>query len=526
MTLFSIVAKSMKQRRLACVLTVVSVALSVGLAVGILVVHREVEKGFYNPKVGWDVIVGPGNVSELELVLSAVLNVQSTTAKMPYSLYEELCKDERIDFAAPFCTGDSFQGFRVVATEAVFFEKWEYDPGYLSFTHEGVETYVPGEKLKLAEGRWFGDAPGEAVVGAFAAQKTRLKKQGVEFTMSHGLSVDEEIAANVEHGEHPFKVVGILEPTGSSVDKVIYVSLASWFSLAGHAEGAKEAAALRRERDGGEGEDHGDGHGKSEDGDHGDEHEHDEQNEQAEEETHDVERGEGHEHSGEGSQGDEHDHEEGEAHEEEHAKGHEESYNDHDEHAHGVPSKDLWELTSIGVRFKGTSPTAPQEFVWELRNTSKTAQAVFPLQRLRMFFQSTLSHVLYSYMAIAAMVVAITAVGIMVWIYNSMNERRRDIAIMRSLGASRSMIVRTILLESAALLAMGAIVGLPLGHAGVLLAADFIQARSGAIFDAWTVSRIEVLVVVGTTLLGIVVGIVPAVKAYNTDVVENLKPLA
>ena len=496
MTLFSIVAKSMKQRQLACVLTVVSVALSVGLAVGILVVHREVEKGFYNPKVGWDVIVGPGNVSELELVLSAVLNVQSTTAKVPYGLYKELCKDERIDFAAPFCTGDSYQGFRVVATEPVFFEKWEYEPGYPSVTHEGVETYVPGEKLKLAEGRWFGDAPGEALVGAFAAQKTRLKKVGGEFTISHGLNVDEEIAANVEHGEHPFKVVGILEPTGSSVDKVIYVSLASWFGISDHAEGARETAILRTERSG------------DDIGRHGDE--------SQEAAPHDDVQGEHHER----------DHGEDEAHGEEHADEREHGQDDDDDHEHGVPSKDLWELTSIGVRFKGTSPTAAQEFVWELRNTSKTAQAVFPLQRLRMFFQSTLSHVLYSYMAIAAMVVAITAVGIMVWIYNSMNERRRDIAIMRSLGASRSMIVRTILLESAALLAAGAIVGIPLGHAGVLLAADFVQARSGAIFDAWTVSPIEVLVVLGTTLLGIVVGILPAMKAYGTDVVENLKPLA
>jgi len=483
MTLFSIVLKSMKQRQLACALTVVSVGLSVGLAVGILIVHREVADSFYNPKVGWDVVIGPGNVSDLQLVLSSVLNVQGTTSKLPYSFYEELIKDERVDFAAPFCSGGSYQNFPVGATERVFFDKWEYDPGYPTFTEDGEETYVPGKRLELAKGRWFGEKPGDAVVGAFVAQKTRLKETGVTFVITHGFNIDEAMAESAKHHEHPFTVVGIMKPTGTAVDKAIYMSLESWFSLSGHVTGAIEAAELKETgRRAQEDQDH----------DHGQKDAHHD-NQQQHDETDEHEHAEVHEHE--------------------------------DHHDHEAPPKELWELTSIGVRFKDPYLGA-QQYVWELRNTSTTVQAVFPLQRLRLFFQSTLSHILYSYVAIAAMVICITAIGIMVWIYNSMNERRRDIAIMRSLGASRSMIVRAILLESATLLAMGAIVGLPLGHVGVLLAADFVQKRSGAIFDAWTVSPIEVLVVAGTTLLGIVVGILPAVKAYNTDVVENLKPLA
>ena len=124
------------------------------------------------------------------------------------------------------------------------------------------------------------------------------------------------------------------------------------------------------------------------------------------------------------------------------------------------------------------------------------------------------------------MVIAVSAIGIMVWIYNSMNERRRDVAIMRSLGASRWTIVATVLLESATLLALGALVGLPLGHLGVQGASGFVQAQSGAIFNAWRFSIWELYVVLGTTVLGVVVGILPAFKAYKTEVAENLTPLA
>ena len=220
MNLYHLVLRNMKQRMLASVLTIVSIALGVGLAVGILVVGAEVEDSFYSPKTGWDVIVGPGSVSDLQLVLSAVLNVQGTTAKLPYSFYEDLLKDDRVDFAVPFCSGDTYQNFRIVATTDEFFKKFEPEPGYRSFNREGEDVYIPGEKLQLAEGRFFGDKLGEAVVGSFVAKKTRLGKLGTKFVITHGMNIDEGIPAH-KHDELPFEVVGVLKPTGTPVDKVI-----------------------------------------------------------------------------------------------------------------------------------------------------------------------------------------------------------------------------------------------------------------------------------------------------------------
>ena len=270
------------------------------------------------------------------------------------------------------------------------------------------------------------------------------------------------------------------------MDKVIYVSLRTWFNLSGHAEGAEQVAALKAAKA----------------ADHPHESDHDDE-------------------APAPAAPDEHADETPAEHE-----AHDEQHEDHDDegHHHDEVGPDKWEVSSIGVRFK--DPFAGQQYVWELRNSSTVAQAVAPLQRLTLFFEGTLSHILYAFFAIAVMVIAVSAIGIMVWIYNSMNERRRDVAIMRSLGASRWTIVATVLLESATLLALGALVGLPLGHLGVQAAGGFVQAQSGAIFNAWRFSIWELYVVLGTTVLGVVVGILPAFKAYKTEVAENPTPLA
>jgi len=428
--LYSIVIKNMKQRTLATALTVFSITLGVSLAMGIIVLHDQVEESFNNPKIGWDVIVGPADVSDLQLVLSTTLNVQHTANRMPYSVYEDIVNDERVQFALPFCVAGAHEGFTVVATSPTFFEQYEYEPGARAFTADGEEIYVRGRTPKPARGEWFGETVGEAVVGAFAAKNAGLDELGATFTVDTGVTGADE-SRDAPAGR--FKVVGVMRPTGTAIDKVIYISLGSLF--------ADEA---------------------------------------------------------------------------------------------GSPSDPgAWELSAVGVRcvddFQGL------QFFWDVRNTSTSVQAVQPLQRLTMFFSTTLEHVLAAFMAIAFMVVLVSTIGIIVWIYNSMSERRQDIAIMRSLGASRWTIVLTILLECVTLLSIGALLGVPGGHLGVMVAAGFLQAQSGAIFDAWSPVVLDVLgrpvyaelaLFFGMTILGAIVGILPAFKAYKTDVGNILRPPA
>ena len=145
-----------------------------------------------------------------------------------------------------------------------------------------------------------------------------------------------------------------------------------------------------------------------------------------------------------------------------------------------------------------------------------------PLQEIELFFQNVLGWVSALFMSIACMVIVVSGLGVMVWIYISMDLRRRDIAIMRSLGASRRTIFTTILLESGTLCTLGAVVGIPLAHVGVHLAGGYIQMKSGALVQAWAFSPHEVLLLAGTVVLGLAVGIVPGLKAYETDVADNL----
>lgn len=430
MNLYSIVIRNMKERKLATVLTVGSITLGVSLAMGIIVLHDQVAESFNNPKVGWDVIVGPSDVSDLQLVLSTTLNVQHTASRMPYSVYEDIIKDERVQFALPFCLAGAHNGFTAVATAPEFFEQYEYEPGARKVMPDGDKMYVRGKTLRLDRGEWFGETVGEAVVGAFAAKNAGLDEIGATFTVTPGVSGADE---SQDASERRFKIVGVMKPTGTPVDKVIYVSLGSLFA---------------------------DDEGRRSD-------------------------------------------------------------------------RSTWELSAVGVRcvddFQGL------QFFWDVRNTSTIAQAVQPLQRLTLFFSTTLKHVLAAFMAIAFMVVLVSTIGIVVWIYNSMSERRRDIAVMRSLGASRWTIVLTILLECVTLLGIGALLGVPGGHLGVMVAGGFVQAQSGAIFDAWSPVMLDILgrrvyaelvLFLGMTILGAIVGILPAFKAYKTDVGNILRPLA
>ncbi|MFH0963531.1 MAG: ABC transporter permease [Planctomycetota bacterium] len=458
MTLYSIVLKNMRQRALASVLTIVSIALGVALVSAILLVNTEAQRNFYSSSTGWDLIVGPKG-SPLELVLNAVFNLTTASNTIPYSVYEDLLHDKRVDFAVPFCSGDSYRNFRIVATNPAFFERYEYELPTKRY-YRGEMVPIPGKKLELADdGAWWKDVLGEAIVGSFVARSTGLKV-GDQFLITHGLNVEEEMREQHTHKDLPFTVTGVLKPTGSPVDKVIYVSLDTWFHLAGHLNIPKS-----------------------------------------------VEAHEEHEHE----------------HEAEHPAA-EAAHDEHAEHEHAPVEKRFYQLTSIGVRLVETAD--PLQLLWEYRDQSTIAQAVLPLQEITLFFQNVLGWVSALFVSIASMVIVVSSLGVMVWIYNSMNERRRDIAIMRSLGAGRWTIFGTILAESGTLCAAGALVGIPLAHLCVQLAGNYIRMTSGAIVDAWRFSPYEPYLLLGTVLLGLVVGVIPAVKAYDTDVAENLRPLA
>ena len=130
------------------------------------------------------------------------------------------------------------------------------------------------------------------------------------------------------------------------------------------------------------------------------------------------------------------------------------------------------------------------------------------------------------FFVVAAMVVVIGVISVMVSIYNTMSERRREIAILRAIGARRTTVMSAIVGEAAVLSFCGALAGLLLAHGLVAVAGAYIEQHAGFRPDPFRVLPIEIPLVGVVTMVGALAGVVPAWKAYRTDVATNLAPLS
>ena len=125
---------------------------------------------------------------------------------------------------------------------------------------------------------------------------------------------------------------------------------------------------------------------------------------------------------------------------------------------------------------------------------------------------------------VAYLVVVVAAGTILASLYNTMNERRREFAILRSLGARRSTVFSAIVLEATAIAGLGAVLGY-LVYAGILgLAFVIVRAQTGVVLDVFKVDPVLWWTPVGMLAVGVVAGVIPAVKAYRTDVATHLVP--
>ena len=130
------------------------------------------------------------------------------------------------------------------------------------------------------------------------------------------------------------------------------------------------------------------------------------------------------------------------------------------------------------------------------------------------------------FLIVSVLVVFIGVLSILVAIYNTMSERRREVAILRAIGARRGTVFGAIVGEATVLTVLGALGGLVLGHLLVWLASGRVEEAAGFRPEASTLLSVELLVLVVVTAAGALAGMVPAWKAYRTDVAESLRPLS
>lgn len=150
------------------------------------------------------------------------------------------------------------------------------------------------------------------------------------------------------------------------------------------------------------------------------------------------------------------------------------------------------------------------------------AQAASPIKEIGDLFANFVSPVKTALLVLTTIVCVVSAISILVSIYNSMNERKRDIAVMRALGASRDVVLSVILLESLLIAFGGGFLGWLAGHAVGAAFSPEVEARTGIQVSFLTITSHEWFIIPGLIVLAALAGIVPALVAYRTNVSENL----
>jgi putative ABC transport system permease protein len=150
------------------------------------------------------------------------------------------------------------------------------------------------------------------------------------------------------------------------------------------------------------------------------------------------------------------------------------------------------------------------------------ADAANPVMVMRELMDRLLANVRLAVLVLTGLIIVVSGIGIFVSIYNSMSDRRREIGIMRALGARRQTVFSIVLVESLLLCVGGGLLGMLLGHGLVVLGSPIVAARSGLVINPAFFDPYEFIIVPVMVLMATIVGFLPALTAYRTDVAEAL----
>jgi putative ABC transport system permease protein len=401
MTIPLIVVKSLRHHALSTAVTALSIALAGGLLMSVWSVKEQSQATFTGVNAGFDGVLGARG-SKLQLVLNAIFHLEASPGNLPWPDFLDIQKNPNVELAVPLAVGDNYRGYRLVGTTLELFQSAEYAPG----KHFTVE---PG-------GRIFDPTLREAVVGSFAARKLKLKP-GDTFHPFHGLIFDEKN----QHSE-TYLVVGVLEPSNTPADRVLWIPLAGLQRMSGH------------------------------------------------------------------------------------------------------DPKAATDVSAVLVKLKGGSAMAGFQMDMMYNKQGNRLTFAWPIGRVMAelfdkigWFDRVLGLVSY-------LVAIVATASILAGIYNSMNERRREIAILRALGAHRTTILSAILLEAASISALGMLAGFIFYAVIVSAVAAVMRAQTGVVLEPLKFNPVMLWAPALLIALGALAGLVPALKAYQTDVAENLGP--
>jgi putative ABC transport system permease protein len=437
-TLTRLVLAYVRRRPLSTLLVVLLLALGVATIALTQLVTATLESRLHRDAAGIDLVVGAkGN--PLQLVLAGVYHVDVPPGNIPLSSVAMLRANPMIREAIPLALGDSFRGFRIVGTEP------------------SLVTLYGGT---LAGGAMW-RAPMEAVLGAEVARTAGVGPGGT-FAGAHGLG-----AGGGEHGDRPYRVVGVLASTGTVLDRLVLTSLDSVWSVhdvhhgAGSGAGTDEAPLPATEAD----RDHDHGHAGGN---------------EAPPATGDTT---GSAATPTGA-------------------------------ALAVPR----EVTLVLVRY--ASPVAAASLPRAINSESAlvAASPAYETARLLTVFGVGIDIV----RAFAVLLVAASALMLFVALAQALDERRYDLAILRALGARRAQVAFVLLAESLLLTAMGTVLGLALAHGLAALAAATVPQAAPLAAAARGFAPAEWAIAGLALAAGILAALWPAWRAWRLDVAATL----
>ena len=172
------------------------------------------------------------------------------------------------------------------------------------------------------------------------------------------------------------------------------------------------------------------------------------------------------------------------------------------------------EITALLLQYR--NPIAAIQLPRFINSQSKLQAASPAFETARLF--SILGVGVEVLMGFAYVLIFISALSIFIALYNSLKERQYDLAIMRSMGASRLTLFVVTVLEGSTLTLLGTIIGLALGHAVLFTFTQMIIESQKAGISALTFYKEEVFILLGSIILGILCSLIPAIQAYRTDI--------
>ena len=260
------------------------------------------------------------------------------------------------------------------------------------------------------------------------------------------------------HVNQPFKVVGLLEPSNSVVDQLIITSPQSIWDL--H-----------------------------------DEHDHDDEDH----EEHDNEDHDEHEHDHDDEDHDEHEHD----HDDE----------DHDEHEHGDK-----EITAMLIKFK--SPMNIIQFPRQINENTNLQAAVpsYEISRLFKLFGFGIETLTY----LAYLIILVSGFSLFINLFNSMRERKYEMALIRTLGASRSQLSVMVIFESLILTISGFLLGLLVSRLGVMFVSSLMEESLNYSLSSLYILNEEFWLLGLSILIGLISSLIPAIQVYKMNISEIL----